>query len=316
MKTPGTTNIKPPPRRTQSRREFIGTLAASGTALALSPSSSLQGAPTAPPRRPVIVFSKAFQELNYDATAELVAEIGWDGIECPVRKGGQVLPERIEDDLPKMVEALKKRGKAMHIATTDVRDASDPATQKVLRALAKSGIKRYRTSYWKYDLNKPIPPQLNEIKAQLKDLVALNRELGLVAGIQNHSGVGYVGAPIWDIHELIHELDPAHLGIFFDIGHATVEGGYAWQIHSALMQPLYQSIYVKDFTWAKTDQGWRAQWCPLGQGMVNRAFFQKLNRSAFAGPISQHIEFRIGQDQDMRKVFKGELQTLKGWLAA
>ena len=44
-----------------------------------------------------------------DGQAELVAEVGWDGIECPVRSKGQVEPERVEEDLPKMVEALRMK---------------------------------------------------------------------------------------------------------------------------------------------------------------------------------------------------------------
>ena len=75
-----------------------------------------------------------------DTPAETVAAIGWDGIECPVRAKGQVLPERVEEDLPKFVEALRKRGKAIHIITTDVKNVAQPLTQKVLHTAAKLGI--------------------------------------------------------------------------------------------------------------------------------------------------------------------------------
>ena len=42
-----------------------------------------------------------------EQTAELVATVGWDGIECPVRAKGQIEPERAQDDLPKYAEALR-----------------------------------------------------------------------------------------------------------------------------------------------------------------------------------------------------------------
>ena len=62
-------------------------------------------------RFPIIGFTKPFANLNAEETADLVAEVGWDGIDCPVRsKAGQIAPERVEDELPKLVEALKKRG--------------------------------------------------------------------------------------------------------------------------------------------------------------------------------------------------------------
>jgi sugar phosphate isomerase/epimerase len=295
-----------------SRRAFLSHTAAAGAVLACAPSLPLWGAAAAP-KRPLVVFSKAFQHLNFEETADLVAEVGWDGIECPVRKGGQVLPERVEEDLPKMVEALNQRGKALAIATTDVRGVT-PLNEKVLRTAAKLGVKLYRLSYWRYDFTRPIPDQLDEIKAQLKDIAAMNKELGVCGGIQNHSGTGYVGAPVWDIHELIKDLDPAHLSVFFDIAHATVEGGNAWQIHAKLMEPRFKSIYLKDFFWQKGGKTWAAKWCPLGQGMVNRTFVEKIKNSPFAGPISHHVEFEIGKGEEMKKALQADFATLKNWL--
>jgi hypothetical protein len=103
-----------------SRRDFLGRTAALAASWSLAGGAVSGAAAGAPPRRPIVVFSKAFQQLNPQATADLVAEVGWDGIECPVRKGGQVLPERVEEDLPKLAEALRQRGKQIYIATTDV----------------------------------------------------------------------------------------------------------------------------------------------------------------------------------------------------
>ena len=37
-------------------------------------------------------------------------------------------------------------------------------------------------------------------KPQLRDLAALNRELGLTALYQNHGGRSNVGGQIWDLH--------------------------------------------------------------------------------------------------------------------
>jgi sugar phosphate isomerase/epimerase len=298
-----------------SRREFLGRAAlTAGAALASAPDLFAQS-PSAS-RFKIITFSKPFQDMTSDQTADFVAQIGWDGIECPVRAKGQIEPERVEDDLPKMVEALKERGRELSLITTDVKNPSQPLTQKVLRTASKLGIKRYRLSFWKYAKDKPIPDQLKEIKAELRDLASLNKELGLQAGFQNHSGADYVGAPIWDIWELIRDLDPKHMGICFDIGHATLEGGYSWPVQAQLMQPHLTAVFVKDFAWKKGNKGWRAEWCPLGEGAVNKSFFQTLKKSAFNGPISQHHEYPLGDRAAMTKVMKKDLAVLKEWLAA
>ena len=70
-----------------SRREFIQRTSL-GTALALTPLSDLAAREASQPRPrwKVIAFSKPFTNLSFDDTADLVADVGWDGIECPVRE--------------------------------------------------------------------------------------------------------------------------------------------------------------------------------------------------------------------------------------
>jgi len=298
-----------------SRRHFLSCAAISSAALAtLSP--LLLKAQTAPTGRfKFIGFTKPFQTRNAEDTADLVAEVGWDGIECPVRAKGQILPERVEEDLPKMVEALRRRNLELAIMATDIRDATNPLTQKVLRTASKLGIRRYRLGERHYHADTPIPRQLDEIRAELRDLVALNKELGLHAGMQNHSGQDYVGAPVWDIYDVIREFDPKYLGVFFDIGHATLEGGYSWPIQARLIQPYIGAVYVKDFAWNKTVNGWEARWCPLGEGAVHREFFQTLRNSAFTGLICQHHEYELGDRTQMVRAMKQDLRVLKDWLA-
>lgn len=299
-----------------NRRQFVSTLTLAGAALALHPALRLPAADAVEAKKfTLIAFSKPFQTLNFEDTADLVAEVGWDGIECPVRKGGQVLPEKVEDDLPRMVEALKKRQRRLVSLTTDVQDASNPLNQRVLRAASKLGLKHYRLGFFRYREDRSIPDQLNEIKAQLRDVVALNRELGLCAGFQNHSGRDYVGAPVWDIYELIKDFDRQQIGVHFDIGHATIEGGNAWRTNARLMTPLFSAVYVKDFAWRKLGESWKSEWCPLGQGMISRSFITTLKKSAFRGPISQHHEYPLGAGKEMITAMQKDLATLKSWLA-
>ncbi len=269
-----------------------------------------------PGERPILAFSKAFQHLGFEDTADLVAEVGFDGIDCPVRKGGHVVPERVEDDLPKLVAALKKHGRHLPSIVTDVTGVGDPLTERVLRAASKLGIRLYRLGFMNYQPDTPLPKQLDEVRARLRDLVALNKELGMCAGFQNHSGGTNIGGPVWDIYEVIRDLDSEHIGTFFDIAHATIEGGHSWELHARLMQPFFKAVYVKDFLWQKEDRGWESRWCPLGEGMVSRKFFAKFVRAGFGGPIVQHHEYPLGTGRELVSALKKDLATLRTWLAA
>ena len=297
-----------------TRRDFVTMTAMGAAALAMAGMAPAQQ-PTAAKRFKLIAFSKPFQSLSFDRTADLVAEVGWDGIECPVRGKGQVEPARVEEDLPKMVEAMGRRQLEVSIITTDVREVT-PLNEKVLRTAAKLGIRKYRMGWLRYAKDKPMADQLRDMQAKFRDLAALNKELGIQGGYQNHSGADSIGAPVWDIHSVLKDLDPQHLGIHFDIGHATLEGGLCWPLHARVMQPHYAAIYVKDFLWEKGASGWRQRWCPLGEGLVKKSFFDELKKSAYTGPISQHHEyFSASTDEKaMLAAYKADLAVLRKWM--
>lgn len=230
-----------------SRRDFVARVCAAGAASAISAVTFPLSAATSEPRFKIIAFSKPFRTLNATQTAELVADVGWDGIELPVRaKDGQITPEKVDDELPQFVAALRERGREVSIVTTDITGVG-PSTEKVLRAASKLGIKRYRLGPINYAKDKSIPAQLTEAGARLRELAALNKELGIQAGFQNHSGEGRVGALIWDIWTMIKDLDPKAMSICFDIGHATIEGGLAWPTHFRMATPHLTAVFVKDF---------------------------------------------------------------------
>lgn len=300
-----------------SRRAFVSQISRAAALVAVAPAAVSIAADRslAAKRFKLAGFTKPFQNLSFEDTADVVAEIGWDGIECPVRKGGQVLPERVEEDLPKMVEALRKRNLEVLTIATDIRNASDPFTERVVRTASKLGIKIYRLAHLRYHKSKPIPEQVREIRAGFAELAALNRELGICAAYENHSGVDSVGAAIWDMHQFLDGFDPDQYGICFDIGHATIEGGYAWPTNFRLIQPLLKAVYVKDFLWKRDGGKWKAEWRPLGEGMVSNDFFQALKASEFEGPIVQHHEYPVGSGRQMVNLMKRDLDALKALLA-
>ena len=263
---------------------------------------------------PVITFSKPFQSATFERTAEIASEVGWQGIELPLRVKGQIEPERVADDLPKLVDALKARGLQVGLITTDIVATNTPHAEKVLRTAKALGITRYRLGFIKYKDGQSPSAQLDGLKLQMRDLAAMNRELGVQGGLQNHSGAAYVGCAVWDIFELVRDLKPAELGICFDIGHATLEGGTSWPIEARLMEPHLVCVYVKDFAWERGANGFVSKWGPLGGGMVRREFFTWLKGSTYRGPISQHVEYIEGDTPENLAQMKRDYAVLREWL--
>ena len=293
-----------------NRRHFLA--AGTSATLALGSAPRLFAAGPDAARNKLIGFTKPFDTLSPEETADVVSFAGWDGVELGVRrKSGHVKPERVEDDLPKMAEALKKAGKEITIATTEI-TAVNPLNERVLRTSAKLGIRIFRLGFFKYDKTTPFSKQLAEIRSRLRDIAALAKDLGMQAGFQNHSGSDYVGAGIWDTWSLINDLPS--VGFCFDIGHATIEGGLSWPNEARLARPHFAAVYAKDFVWQKQDGQWKVDWVHFGEGMVNRSFFKWLRESDYTGPVCQHHEYDHGKGDILRQHLKRDAEVLRTWL--
>lgn len=245
-------------------------------------------------RLKICVFSKHFQWTDWSETAALAREIGFDGIDFTVRKGGHVLPERVEQDLPRAVEIAHKAGLDVPMITAGIVDVESPHAESILRTASALGIHHYRWGGFLYDYARPIDTQISELRARASKLADLNAKYAMSAMYHTHSGPKQFGASIWDIWTVLNGLDPQSVGLNYDIGHATVEGGYGGWINSAhLVQKYMRGVALKDFRWGQNARGeWVPQWCAMGRGMVNfRGFFEILKKSDFAGPVQLHFEY-------------------------
>jgi sugar phosphate isomerase/epimerase len=312
-----------------TRRHFLGAAAATASSAALaavaeaqvsrrteSQGDDAERGNVSPAPNAICCFEKPLQWMDFEQLADTVAAAGYDGIEATVRDGGHVAPQRVEDDLPKMVAALKQRDLKIHVLASSINDANDALSEKVLRTAARLGVPRYRLKYYKYDLRRPVLDQAKQFASRLRELATLNAAVGIQGVYQNHSGRDYFGAPVWDLALALQEIDPQHLGVAFDIRHATVEGGTCWPIHFNLVRPRIGIVYVKDYLW----KGRRAENVPLGQGQVDPQFFRLLKGSGYDGPISVHVEYHEAKEaakdpEPVVKAIRDDLTTLRRWLS-
>lgn len=294
-----------------TRRTFLRNLSA--TALA----SALPAAAAEPKKNTVCFFTKHLIGLSYDEIATLGAEAGFNGVESPIRPKGHIEPEKVVDELPKYIEALKKQGLEMTILTSGINEVSkEQRTEEVLRTAAKLGVKRFRMNYYKYDLKQPIWEQLQAVRPKIKDLVALCKEIGIQPMFQNHSGKDYFGAPVWDIFSIMRGYPAADFSFAYDILHSTCEGGLSWPLEFNLVKDHIGAAYFKDFKW----DGRKLVTVPLGEGQVDPAYGKMLMKTGYSGPISLHLEYLEGNPKDaavlkeFREAHTRDMKTLSGWL--
>ncbi len=316
----------------KSRRQFLEELAALGVALpvfSLAEGMDLRGdaGKGSSKMGPLCVFTKHLQFLDYDEMAATAAEIGFDGVDIPVRPNGHVLPENVERDLPKAVRAVEKAGLKAAMITTAISDAGDDRTEAILATASGLGIKFYRPDWFPYDMEKGVIGSLDFWKKHVAKLSELNRKYGMTASYQNHAGL-QIGAAVWDLWYMLHDVDPPAFGIQYDIRHATAEGGLSWPVTLRLVAPLIRTFVVKDFFWGKKNGKWEVVNVPLGEGMVDfPGYFREVAGLGISGPVSLHFEYPmtnrpaevLGKKEETRQVaekMKKDLNTLRGYLKA
>lgn len=296
-----------------TRRAFVRNLSALAFTAPLMAETPEKGKNT------ICYFTKHLQGLSFDEIASVSAEMGVDGIEAPIRPKGHIEPEKVVDELPEFIDALKKQGLEMTIMTSGINEVSaEQRTEEVLRTAAKLGVRRFRMNYFKYDLKKPIWEQLQAVRPKIRDLVALCAELGIQPLFQNHSGKDYFGAAVWDIYSIMREYPAKQFSFCFDILHATCEGGKSWPLEFNLVRDHIGAAYFKDYKW----EGRKLVTVPLGEGQVDPEYGKMLLKSGYGGPISLHVEYLEGNAKDpavlktFREAHAHDIRTLRSWIGA
>ena len=278
-----------------SRRRFLQVSSAVAWAGAVPASRRSQGRPLADGRfRGILcLFSKAVPQLVWQELAQSAKRAGFDGIDLTVRTGGHVSPERAAEDLPKAVSAIRGEGLEVPMITTELVTADDPTAVPILSTAGNLSIPFLKPGYYHYKFL-DVRKELEQAGSQFRGLVDLAQKYRVQVGYHNHAG--FIGAPVWDVAPVMDTLDPKWAGYYFDLEHATIEGGMGgWRIAANLVMPRMKMMAVKDFYWQKTRTGgWRETNCPLGEGMCHyKDFLRMAAEAGFHGPISLHVEYSI-----------------------
>ncbi|MBI5386508.1 MAG: TIM barrel protein [Verrucomicrobia bacterium] len=303
-----------------SRRDFLARTALVGSGTWLAHAAVLNSLAADKWSPPISVFSKIYQELklDFDQAAELTADAGLDGVDCPVRPGGEILPERAADDMPRYAEALRRHKADILLLTTAVLSPATPHTESILRTAKKLGVRYYRLGPVQVPRESAGAKQITEIRAGLKDLAAMNKDLGLTAVFQNHSPSAksrFIGGDLKELHEIVKDFTPEQIGVAFDLGHALVVHGDDWPAHFERLKSHVKVAYVKD-----VKKG--ARFTPFGEGdFKTTGWFKQLKAMNCTAPFSLHIEFdwsNKGQDKTraaLLKALRHSVGVLKQWVA-
>jgi sugar phosphate isomerase/epimerase len=275
--------------------------------------SAAQSIPQPVGGQPVVsAFIRAVLGMDMPTLAKFLNDAGFDGAEVPVRANlSYIRPDQVAEQLPRLADALARRGKRIYCVTSDILSADAPHAETIVKTVASLGIPRYRLGFFRYDLNAPIYPQREALRSAVRGIAQLNQSYGVLGVYQNHSGPEYVSASLWDYYELIRDLPSKHMAFVYDVAHATIEGGTMWRQTWKLAQTHLGYVSVKDFRWDKN----AVKWAPLGTGQVDPKIFTQV-RADYRGDYSLHVEYEPLQAlAENAAALRRDVQTLRRLLA-
>ena len=261
----------------------------------LLPDSKKAAAPS-----PFYLFTKALQWLPLEQVPETVKSLGFDGVDLPVRKNGFFNTDEIKQKLPIIVSKSETLGLKRPVLTTEMNLNQMADMDEFLRAISGEGITDYRMGYLPFT-TKNIIKELKSLNASMKQLAELHEKHGVTGHYQNHAG-RRIGGSVWEIYHLLKDINPDHIGVQFDLRHASVEGYQSYENVFHMISDQIRSFDLKDYVWGNVnDKGDRPINVPYGEGNVKFELLQE--HPGFMGSLPKilHCEYDLGGAEHGRK---------------
>jgi len=267
-------------------------------------SRSPAAAPATPRRLVMDAYTRHLHWIrSADEIAETAVAMTCAGVNPTIQAPpGHIDPATVATALPAFVKTMQKHGLRVKQVRGGNQTHVDASVETLVGAMAQSGVTHYWLGTDFYDLNMPIVPQLDAIKAKVERFVALNRKHGTTLMYHTRAGANAVGAAVWDLLYVLKDFDPAHVGLHWDTGHMALHGANMWELLMRTAGPYIVAIGWKDRSWERRAEAvgrggsaWTSPYVPMGTGLVDVARYGVVMRDiGFDGPMELEAEYPNG----------------------
>ncbi len=234
------------------------------------------------------VFTKPWRDASLEALADRVAELGFDGIELPVRDGFQVEPGSVARDLPRAARVFADRGLTIH-------SVAGPVDEPTVGACGEAGIPILRIMV-------PIPPDRDYFSHVVTEqrrwerLVPALERAGVTLGVQNHAKRFVTHAMhLW---HALRPFNPRHVAAVWDAAHNALQGEDV-ELALDVIWPHLRLVNLKNGLWERTNPqatdepaAWRVRWVTAKEGLCDWGRVAgELVRRRYAGPVCLTAEY-------------------------
>ena len=243
-------------------------------------------------------FTKSFQDWPIPVVCHRFHEIGLDGLDLTVRRGGHIEPVEVAEQLPLAAKAALEAGCEILFLTTDITDPT-PEAEKLLAVARDLGITRIKLGYYRYKPFGTLRSQLDETRQRIASVVKLAGRYSVLPCVHVHSNT-FIPSHGTMLYELIKDLSPDEVGAYVDTLHMALEGGGdGWRQGLDLLAPWVALVGVKNFAWQRAERDksgqlrWQHRVVPIADGISPLPeFVATLEKIGYDGIYSLHSEYR------------------------
>jgi sugar phosphate isomerase/epimerase len=175
------------------------------------------------------VFTKPWRTQSLDELGQLVAQMGFDAVEYPLRGGYQVQPEEGTEGIKKLCRTLEKHGvKVASIAggidvkVTDGKGEVVGVTEELFAGCGEAGVPIVRICQG-YDRGRGFFENVDSLRAKFDAVARLAEKHSVTLGVQMHYGsADIIGS--YDSYILLKDYNPKHIAAVWDAGHSGLTG--------------------------------------------------------------------------------------------
>jgi sugar phosphate isomerase/epimerase len=238
------------------------------------------------------VFTKPWKTPLPDL-ARFVRDLGFDGIELPVRPGYQVLPENVGRDLPAAAKLLADHGLQISSVAPPGGSPDGPLDESFIAACAEAAVPVIRVMA-------PIGDDgylasVSRLQREYDALRPLLEKYGVQLGIQNHYGRTVCNA--MGLRHLIERYDPRLIGAVWDAAHNALNGEDPEMAIDIVWSHLCM-VNLKNAYWRRVtgpeaeDVCWKPWWTTGPQGLASwPRVAAELRRRDYRGVICLTAEY-------------------------
>ena len=216
------------------------------------------------------------QEFSLLEVAEILGEIGYDGVEWRVRDDGKhIHPKEIVKKAGEVKRITEERGLEISGLATYLPLEEVEVIKEVLEGAKIMGAPMVRVAVPKYRRKGSYNEMYSRALKEIAEIEKIVESMGIKVVLEIHMGNIMPSASA--AYRIVSNFDAEHIGVILDPGNMIYEGYEDWRLGIELLGPYLAHVHLKNSRWVEAERRsdgtivWKPTWATLREGFVDWA---------------------------------------------